>query len=242
MEEARDNNANEEFLDYEDDDEKAPDSAATKVAGEPMKKGYVGINSSGFRDFLLKPELLRPIVDFGFEHPYEDDPLDFWCEDDAPEDAFGHSSALNREWNLRREKFHTDGYREGIAKGKKDSAQEGFNVGFKQSVHVGYNWGLVRGISSAFANLPDQLKEKLAGKLENKDKLQNLHDSVQSISTTDALKMYHNSLQCTEARKNHSAANSQTEDSSSSQLDRLYNELDSLLYSSQEINFTMKLG
>ncbi|KAK8332418.1 hypothetical protein V6Z12_A10G137500 [Gossypium hirsutum] len=33
--------------------------------------GYVGIHSSGFRDFLLKPELFRSIVDSGFEHPSE---------------------------------------------------------------------------------------------------------------------------------------------------------------------------
>ena len=37
-----------------------------------VKKGsYVGIHSTGFRDFLLKPELLRAIVDCGFEHPSE---------------------------------------------------------------------------------------------------------------------------------------------------------------------------
>ncbi|KHG15174.1 DEAD-box ATP-dependent RNA helicase 56 -like protein [Gossypium arboreum] len=34
-------------------------------------RGYVGIHSSGFRDFLLKPKLLRSIVDSGFEHPSE---------------------------------------------------------------------------------------------------------------------------------------------------------------------------
>ena len=34
-------------------------------------RGYVGIHSSGFRDFLLKPELRRAIVDSGFEHPSE---------------------------------------------------------------------------------------------------------------------------------------------------------------------------
>ena len=34
-------------------------------------RGYGGIHSSGFRDFLLKPELLRAIVDSGFEHPSE---------------------------------------------------------------------------------------------------------------------------------------------------------------------------
>ncbi|XP_040937776.1 ATP-dependent RNA helicase SUB2 isoform X1 [Gossypium hirsutum] len=36
-----------------------------------MINGYVGIHSSGFTDFLLKPELLRSIVDSGFEHPSE---------------------------------------------------------------------------------------------------------------------------------------------------------------------------
>ncbi|KAK4401270.1 DEAD-box ATP-dependent RNA helicase 15 [Sesamum angolense] len=61
----------EELLDYEEEDEKAPDSLNAKVNGEAVKKGYVGIHSSGFRDFLLKPELLRAIVDSGFEHPSE---------------------------------------------------------------------------------------------------------------------------------------------------------------------------
>ncbi|KAB2089764.1 hypothetical protein ES319_A03G082800v1, partial [Gossypium barbadense] len=54
----------------EEKDEKAPDSASIKAA-DSAKKGYVGIHSSGFRDFLLKPELLRSIVDSGFEHPSE---------------------------------------------------------------------------------------------------------------------------------------------------------------------------
>lgn len=40
--------------------------------GNPDKKGsYVGIHATGFRDFLLKPELLRAITDCGFEHPSE---------------------------------------------------------------------------------------------------------------------------------------------------------------------------
>jgi ATP-dependent RNA helicase UAP56/SUB2 len=45
------------------------------VAGtdaDGTKKGsYVGIHSTGYRDFLLKPELLRAISDLGFEHPSE---------------------------------------------------------------------------------------------------------------------------------------------------------------------------
>nr|GMD41020.1 DEAD-box ATP-dependent RNA helicase 56 isoform X1 [Ipomoea batatas] len=72
MGENKENDAyEEELLDYEEEDEKAPDSVAAKVNGESAKKGYIGIHSSGFRDFLLKPELLRAIVDSGFEHPSE---------------------------------------------------------------------------------------------------------------------------------------------------------------------------
>ncbi|KAH1244794.1 DEAD-box ATP-dependent RNA helicase 56 [Glycine max] len=61
MGETKDEAYEEELLDYEEEDEKAPDSAGAKVNGEATKKGYVGIHSSGFRDFLLKPELLRAI-------------------------------------------------------------------------------------------------------------------------------------------------------------------------------------
>merc|ERR1711979_155226 len=42
------------------------------MGGGDVKKGnYAAIHASGFRDFLLKPELLRAIVDCGFEHPSE---------------------------------------------------------------------------------------------------------------------------------------------------------------------------
>merc|ERR1711923_104123 len=68
---------NEELLDYEDEPEtevggegdNAGDAAATK--SEKVKGNYVSIHSSGFRDFLLKPEILRAIGDCGFEHPSE---------------------------------------------------------------------------------------------------------------------------------------------------------------------------
>merc|ERR1712118_358350 len=36
-----------------------------------MGGGFAAIHASGFRDFLLKPELLRATVDCGFEHPSE---------------------------------------------------------------------------------------------------------------------------------------------------------------------------
>jgi len=36
-----------------------------------FRGSYAGIHAAGFRDFLLKPELLRAITDCGFEHPSE---------------------------------------------------------------------------------------------------------------------------------------------------------------------------
>jgi ATP-dependent RNA helicase UAP56/SUB2 len=57
-----------DLIDYSDDEEVAPVKAQEK---ETKKGSYVGIHSTGFRDFLLKPELLRAIVDCGFEHPSE---------------------------------------------------------------------------------------------------------------------------------------------------------------------------
>merc|ERR1711936_692168 len=68
---------NEELLDYEDEPEtevggEGESAADTAQAQNGKVKGnYVSIHSSGFRDFLLKPEVLRSIVECGFEHPSE---------------------------------------------------------------------------------------------------------------------------------------------------------------------------
>lgn len=68
----------EELLDYSDSEEIAVPTTTSTNGGdaandkEADKKGsYVGIHATGFRDFLLKPELLRAIGDCGFEHPSE---------------------------------------------------------------------------------------------------------------------------------------------------------------------------
>lgn len=66
--------AENELLDYEEEEqvENGADNGATNGTQKKEVKGaYVSIHSSGFRDFLLKPELLRSIVDNGFEHPSE---------------------------------------------------------------------------------------------------------------------------------------------------------------------------
>ncbi len=81
----------EDLIDYSDEDIPTNEGTTTSAApapaanGEATKKGdltvtgagadkkgsYVGIHSTGFRDFLLKPELIRATVDCGFEHPSE---------------------------------------------------------------------------------------------------------------------------------------------------------------------------
>merc|ERR1712035_253109 len=59
-----------ELLDYEEDEEPqgAPESG-TPAEKKDVKGTYVSVHGAGFRDFLLKPEMLRAIVDCGFEHP-----------------------------------------------------------------------------------------------------------------------------------------------------------------------------
>jgi len=52
-----------------DDEEDGQNTAA--VEKKEVKGSYVSMHSSGFRDFLLKPELLKAISDCGFEHPSE---------------------------------------------------------------------------------------------------------------------------------------------------------------------------
>lgn len=56
-----------DLIDYDEIDEIAPKD----IVSVTTKGSYVGVHATGFRDFLLKPELLRAIVDCGFEHPSE---------------------------------------------------------------------------------------------------------------------------------------------------------------------------
>lgn len=70
-----DDHQEDELLDYEEEDAEHDQTGngpeASADAKKAVKGSYVSIHSSGFRDFLLKPELLRAIVDCGFEHPSE---------------------------------------------------------------------------------------------------------------------------------------------------------------------------
>lgn len=65
---------NDDLLDYEDEENTeqiVAEGTGDALAKKEVKGAYVSIHSSGFRDFLLKPEILRAIVDCGFEHPSE---------------------------------------------------------------------------------------------------------------------------------------------------------------------------
>lgn len=65
----------EELVDYEEGEAETSESktttGATAKKSEVKKGSYAGIHSSGFRDFLLKSELLLAVTDCGFEHPSE---------------------------------------------------------------------------------------------------------------------------------------------------------------------------
>jgi len=64
----------ENLLDYDSDEEALTEAAAKTNKPEAKKSDadtYSGVHLSSFREFLLKPELLRAIGDCGFEHPSE---------------------------------------------------------------------------------------------------------------------------------------------------------------------------
>jgi len=63
--------ADEELPDFDEEEKQEDKKEESKENGETKKGSYAAIHASGFRDFLLKPELLRAIVDCGFEHPSE---------------------------------------------------------------------------------------------------------------------------------------------------------------------------
>ncbi|KAK1435032.1 hypothetical protein QVD17_00787 [Tagetes erecta] len=151
---------------------------------------------------------------------------------------FDPSSDLDREWQRRKNQFHAIGYRDGLLAGKEASAQQGFNIGFKESALVGFNWGLVRGVTTALVCLPDELKEKLIKSPETGNKFQKLYESVNNLSTTDALKVFSDGLSKREVQHNDQAARLlplEEPSSDYSVLDGCYRQLQSLIVESPAI-------
>lgn len=61
-----------ELAAYEEDQDEEPETGpGDKKDAGTKKDTHAAIYSSGFREFLLKPELLRALQDSGFEHPSE---------------------------------------------------------------------------------------------------------------------------------------------------------------------------
>merc|ERR1712226_1243350 len=59
-----------DLLDYEENEEVTAVAESTDTKKD-VKGTYVSVHGAGFRDFLLKPEMLKAIQDCGFEHPSE---------------------------------------------------------------------------------------------------------------------------------------------------------------------------
>ena len=69
-----------ELLDY-DESNNAPqrktrngilsNERSIDTQSETIRDSYASMHAGAFKDFLLKPELLRAIMDCGFEHPFE---------------------------------------------------------------------------------------------------------------------------------------------------------------------------
>eukprot|EP00922_Rhytidocystis_sp_ex-Travisia-forbesii_P063545 GHVS01094523.1.p1 GENE.GHVS01094523.1~~GHVS01094523.1.p1 ORF type:complete len:485 (-),score=70.06 GHVS01094523.1:218-1672(-) len=64
-----------DLVDYEEEEaqqlEKGTEGGKGGGGDDVGRGNYVAIHASGFRDFFLKPELVRAIADAGFEHPSE---------------------------------------------------------------------------------------------------------------------------------------------------------------------------
>ncbi|KAK3422893.1 hypothetical protein EUGRSUZ_G03257 [Eucalyptus grandis] len=168
---------------------------------------------------------------------------------DDSDEVFGESSDLDREWQRRHDQFYTIGYRDGVIAGKEASAQEGFNIGFKQSVPIGYNWGLVKGATSAFACLPDELKERLVEDQGHRDKFQDLYKSANSLSTPDALKLFSDEImsdkttqQSKTAEASGLTAGSQVQSLEPSRLGSYFAELRSLLIECPAIDVRLDMS
>lgn len=58
-----------EFAAYDEEEEDAAQPTAAQDKKEEEKDAFRSVHAAGFREFLLKPELLRAISDAGFEHP-----------------------------------------------------------------------------------------------------------------------------------------------------------------------------
>ncbi|KAK3018115.1 hypothetical protein RJ639_003486, partial [Escallonia herrerae] len=212
-----------------------------------------------FADKLYAESMKLSNADFSTPLAAGSKPLDsldgdsgeLWHEDGSSWNGsvaeLNNTSELDREWQRRRNQFHTIGYRDGLMAGKEASAQEGFNIGFKESVFAGFNWGLVRGVTSALACLPDGLRERLVETQESRNSYSQLYENVHSLSTTDALKLFHDDLTNKLINTNDNAevissiADPHDESSDGGSLENYYAKLQLLMLQSPGIRMHLKV-
>ncbi|KAL9417912.1 hypothetical protein AB3S75_040831 [Citrus x aurantiifolia] len=156
------------------------------------------------------------------------------------DEEFDRETDLDREWQRRRDQFHTIW--------KEASAQEGFNIGFKESFHSGCNWGLVRGVTSALVCLLKELKEMLIETQEKLNKFQNLYESMHSLSTTDALKLFYDDIltkkvveQSEHAEAGSNVTGLQNQSSDRSCLENHFGELESIILETPAIQVPLEV-
>ncbi|KFK45007.1 hypothetical protein AALP_AA1G332300 [Arabis alpina] len=147
--------------------------------------------------------------------------------DDSWDSRLSQIREMDRDSEKIREKFYMEGYRNGIFAGKDAGFEEGLNIGFKESVLDGYKFGIVRGVCSALAFLPRELREKLNDEEETREEFQKLHNSVHAISTASAVKLYFETMTIKQEEC--------VEEGPSSGLGRYVSELSSLLDKSPKI-------
>lgn len=78
--------------------------------------------------------------------------------------------------------------------GKNSSVQEGFNLGYAEATVAGFTWGVARGLTRAFAALPDSLKDTLVGESDVRGHLEALDSSIYRYSSTDSLRTFHRNI------------------------------------------------
>ncbi|PON90396.1 Essential protein Yae1, N-terminal [Trema orientale] len=208
------------------------ESLAEELYAESLKLSKIELDSTSAQSGVMDSRDSE-------RHTSLDDDESLWNGSDGELD---NPSDLGREWQRRQDQFHTIGYRDGVIAGKEAAAQEGFNVGFKQSVSAGYQWGIVRGVTSALALLPDSLKEKLIETEEKRTEFEKLYESVHSVSTTDALRLFYDAIVAkrdTEQGENPEVSSSKgdlpKQKSDQNHLESSFGELQSLLLGSPAI-------
>ncbi|XP_058107128.1 uncharacterized protein LOC131250805 isoform X3 [Magnolia sinica] len=159
----------------------------------------------------------------------DNDGDDVWGEDgsfyNVSDDGSGKTSDLDREWERRHNQFHTMASRQA-----KKLLHKRVSLSALSSLCLSGTNGAMLEVS------PDHLKEKLVGELETREGLQNLYESVHSISMKDALQLFHDDILGSglEQPLNHSEGNADTattlvDISGCNQLERFSKELGSLL-------------